>query len=208
VFTSNRQGRFTLFQKDLISGKEEPLLADPPAPGASVDDWSSDGRSVIFRRGFGEAIYSLPMEGDPKPQLIAEMPANSDQSHLSPDGKWLAFQANETGRWEVYVAAFPGFTEKRQVSTNGGMEPIWRPDGRELFCLDLDGRLIAVPVSTQPAFDLGAPAALFQTGMRPNLLNQYAAARDGQQFLLLEPDRSAGDSLTFVLDWPARLQPK
>ena len=128
VFTSNRQGKYTLFQKDLISGKEEPLLADPPAPGASVDDWSSDGRYVIFRRGFGEAIYSLPMEGERKPQLIAEMPRLSDQSHLSPDGKWLAFQANEAGRWEVYVAAFPGFTDKRQVSTTGGMEPIWRPD--------------------------------------------------------------------------------
>ena len=67
---------------------------------------------------------------------------------------------------------------------------------------------MAVPVSTQPAFDLGTPAALFQTGMRPTLLNQYAAAPDGQRFLLLEPDRSAGESLTFVLDWPARLQPK
>jgi hypothetical protein len=108
----------------------------------------------------------------------------------------------------VYVAAFPGFTEKRQVSTNGGMEPIWHPDGRELFYLDLDGRLMAVPVSRQPAFDLGTPEPLFRTGMRPNCLNEYAAARDGQKFLLLEPDRSAGDSLTFVLDWPARLQPK
>jgi eukaryotic-like serine/threonine-protein kinase len=204
VFTSNRQGRFTLFQKDLISGKEELLLADPPAPGASVDDWSSDGRYVIFRRGFGEAVYSLAMAGERKPQLIAEMPANSDQSHLSPDGRWLAFQSNEVGQWEVYVAAFPGFTEKRQVSTNGGMEPIWGPDGRELFYLDLDGRLMAVPVSKQPAFHLDTPAPLFQTGMRPNLLSQYAVARDGQKFLLLEPDRSGGESLTFVLDWRAR----
>jgi eukaryotic-like serine/threonine-protein kinase len=136
------------------------------------------------------------------------MPANSDQSHLSHDGKWLAFQSNETGRWEVYVAAFPGFTDRRQVSTNGGMEPIWRDDGRELFYLDLDGQLMAVPVSTQPAFDQGTPEPLFRTGMRPNLLNQYAPAKDGQRFLLLEPDRSGGESLTFVLDWPAQLQPK
>jgi dipeptidyl aminopeptidase/acylaminoacyl peptidase len=208
VFTSNRLGRFTLFQKDLISGKEEPLLPDPPPPGASVDDWSADGRFVIFRRGFGEAIYFLPMEGARKPQRIAEMLRRCDQSHLSPDGKWLAFQANDSGRWEVYVASFPGFTEKRQVSANGGMEPIWRADGRELFYLDLDGRLMAVPVSTPPAFDLGTPVELFKTGMRPYALNQYAAARDGQKFLLLEPDRSGGESLTFVLDWPARLQPK
>lgn len=107
---------------------------------------------------------------------------------------------------EVHVATFPGFTEKRQVSTTGGMEPIWRPDGRELFYLDLDGRLMAVPVSTQPAFDLGTAAALFQTGMRPSLLSHYAAARDGQKFLLLEPDPSALESLTLVLDWPARLR--
>lgn len=208
VFTSNRQGRFTLYQRDLTSGKEEPLLADPPAPGASVDDWSADGRVVIFRRGFGEAIYSLPMEGERKPQLIAETPRGSDQSHLSPDGKWLAFQAYDSGRWEIYVATFPGFTERRQVSTNGGMEPIWRPDGRELFYLDLDGQLMAVPVATEPAPNLGTPAPLFQTGMRPYHLNQYAVARDGQKFLLLEPDRSSIESLTFVLDWPAQLPPK
>jgi Tol biopolymer transport system component len=207
VFTSNRLGRNTLFLKDLISGKEEPLLTDPPAPGASVDDWSSDGRLVIFRRGFGEAIYSLAMEGERKPQLIAEMRAHSDQSQLSPDGKWLAFESNETGRWEVYVAAFPGFTDKRSVSTYGGLEPIWRDDGRELFYLDLDGRLMAVPVSTQPEFDAGKAVPLFRTGMRPNLLNQYAAAKDGQKFLLLEPDRSGGEGLAFILDWRAQLQP-
>jgi hypothetical protein len=73
-----------------------------------------------------------------------------------------------------------------------------------LFYLDLDGRLMAVPVSKQPAFHLDTPAPLFQTGMRPNLLSQYAVARDGQKFLLLEPDRSGGESLTFVLDWRAR----
>jgi hypothetical protein len=88
------------------------------------------------------------------------------------------------------------------------MEPVWRPDGAELFYLDLDGQLMAVPVSTQPAFDLGKPVPLFRTGMRPNLLNQYAAAKDGKKFLLLEPDRSSEESLTFILDWPAQLQPK
>lgn len=207
VFTSRRLGRHTLFQKDLISGKEEPLLADPPAPGAAVDDWSLDGRYVIFRSSWGEAIYSLPMEGEPRPQLIAET-READQSHLSPDNKWLAFQTNETGRLEVYVASFPGFTEKRQVSSDGGREPIWRADGRELFYLDPNGRLMAVPVSTQPALELGTPLELFRTGMRPSDHNQYVAARDGQKFLLLEPERSDGETLTFLIDWPARLQPK
>ena len=103
------------------------------------------------------------------------------------------------------MAGLPGFTTKRQVSTNGGMEPIWRPDGRELFYLDLEGRLVAVPVTTQPSFDIGVGVSLFRTGMRPYHFGQYAVARDGQRFLLLEPDNSAGEALTFVLDWPARL---
>jgi Tol biopolymer transport system component len=207
VFTSGRLGRHTLFQKDLITGKEEPLLGDPPAPGAAVDDWSLDGRYVIFRSSWGEGLYSLPMEGERRPQLIA-VTRGADQAHLSPDNKWLAFQTNETGRWEVYVASFPGFTGKRLVSANGGMEPIWRADGRELFYLDLSGRLMAVPVSTQPAVALGPPVELFRTGIRPSGHNHYAAAKDGQKFLLLEPDRSGGESLTFIVDWPARLQPK
>ena len=205
VFSSNRAGKFTLIEKDLITGKEARLLADQPALDAAADDWSSDGRFVVFRHGFGRAIYVLPMEGDRRAQLIAETPWGADQSHVSPDGRWIALHSNESGRWEVYVAAFPAFTQKRQVSTSGGMEPIWRSDTRELFYLDLDGRLMAVPVTTEPSFDVGTPNPLFQTGIRPDHLNQYAAARDGQKFLLLEPDRSGPEMLTFLVDWPARL---
>ena len=101
----------------------------------------------------------------------------------SPDGKWIAFHATDTDKPEIYVASFPEFTDKRQLSADGGRQPLWRNDGKELFYLDLDGRMMVVPVTTGPSFDAGTPTPLFATGIRPNDASQYAVASDGQRFL-------------------------
>ena len=88
-----------------------------------------------------------------------------DQAHLSPDGRWIAFNGNKSGRWEVYVAAFPGFTGKRQLSKEGGVQPVWRRDARELYYVGLDGILRAVAVQTNigsPEFSIAN--RLFDTG--------------------------------------------
>jgi eukaryotic-like serine/threonine-protein kinase len=204
VFSSRRTGLFTLFQKDLITGKEERLLADPPQPGVVVDDWSPDGRFVIIRN-LGRAIYIFSMEGERTTRMIDDSLYEKDQSHVSPDGKWIAFHANESGRYEVYVATFPAFTDKRQVSREGGLQPMWRSDGQELFYLGFDGRLMALPVKTGAQMEVGMPSVLFQTNIRPAHLSQYAVAPGGQQFLVLEPERTAGEAMTFLLDWTTRL---
>ena len=207
VFASRRTGVFTLFQKSLMTGKEERLLADPPGPGVVVDDWSPDGRLVIVRT-LGRAVYMFSMEGARLSRLTADMPFDTDQSHVSPDGKWIAFHANESGRYEVYVATFPAFTDKRQISGAGGLQPMWRSDGKELFYLELDGRLMALPVKTEPTLEVGPASVLFQTSIRPAHWSQYAVAPGGQRFLVLEPERTGGEPLTFVLDWTARLEQK
>ncbi len=131
-----------------------------------------------------------------------------DQAHLSPDGRWIAFNGNESGRWEVYVAAFPGFTGKRQLSKEGGVQPLWRRDGRELYYVGLDGILRAVAVQTNGSPEFSIPNRLFDTGLStpsPSI-EQYAVSADGQRFLILEPlDEKAQTSVSVILNWQALL---
>jgi eukaryotic-like serine/threonine-protein kinase len=204
AFASRRSGVFTLFDKDLLTGKEEQLLADPPQPGVLVDDWSPDGRFVVIRT-LGRALYTFSMEDKHVTRLTPDTPYTMDQSHVSPDGKWIAFHSNESGRFEVYLAAFPTLSDKRQVSAAGGLQPEWSSDGRELFYLELDGRLMAVPVRQNLGLEVGTPSVLFQTNIRPTHVSQYAVAPGAKRFLLLEPERPGGDPVTLMLDWTARL---
>ena len=92
---------------------------------AVVDQWTPDGRFLIFRT-HGKAVYAMPLSGDRKPRMLADTPYSEDEVHVSPDGRWVAFDSDESGRWEVYVATFPAFTSKRQISSGGGVQPQWR----------------------------------------------------------------------------------
>ena len=150
--------------KDLVSGKEEPLgtFGEP----AVIDEWTRDGRFIIFRT-LGKAVYAMPLSGDRTPRLLADTPYIEDEVHVSPDGRWVAFQADESGRWEIYVAAFPTFTSKRQISSGGGLQPQWRGDGRELFYLSPDGSLMSVRVDARTEFTASRPAPLFTTNIAP-----------------------------------------
>ncbi|MDA2938425.1 hypothetical protein MYX75_09205, partial [Acidobacteria bacterium AH-259-A15] len=199
VFSSDRQGPRSLFQKDLSTGQEEPLLTlDEPI---AVDDWTRDGRFIIFRN-LGKAVYALPMEGERKPQLLIDTPYVEDESHVSPDGRWIAFNSNESEKWEVYVASFPGFTEKRQVSNAGGVQPLWRKDGQELFYLTLDGKIMAMETRTKGTFQAGVPKILFETGLGAESgLHQYCVTGDGQRFLVKEPVEETAQPIHVVLNW-------
>ena len=138
AFSSTRNGGSrAVFVKDLTTGAEEPLV--PFAEPAVVDQWTPDGRFILFRT-LGKAVYAMPLTGDRTPRLLVDTPFIEDEVHVSPDGRWVAFHTNESGRWEIYVAAFPTFTAKRQLSSGGGVQPQWRADSRELFYL-APGRL-------------------------------------------------------------------
>jgi eukaryotic-like serine/threonine-protein kinase len=212
AFTARRNGpptilqKPTIFQKDLITGIEQPLVLDPPPLGAVVDDWSADGRWLIFRH-IGSGVFALPMAGERKPRLIAEM-HGADSVHLSPSGRWMAFTDTTSGRAEVSIVSFPGFTDKRQVSRGGGMQPIWRRDGKELFYLGANATIYAVSIQESVSLTPGAPVPLFETRIRPDSnWDQYGVVDNGQRFLVLEAEQP-GESLTFVLDWPARMRPR
>ena len=105
----------------------------------------------------GYDLWVLPLEGDRKPQPYLQTQFRENQGQFSPDGHWVAYTSDESGRLEVYVQPFPAAGGKWQISTNGGENPKWRRDGKELFYLGLDRRLMAVEVKTAPTFEAGLP---------------------------------------------------
>ena len=107
--------------------------------------------------------WLLPMVGDRKPQPLVDTPFGKDEFHFSPDTRFIAYHTDESERWEVYVAPMASLSEKRQISRDGGGQPLWRSDGKELFYLTRDGKLMAVDIRTQPTIEAGVPQRLFQT---------------------------------------------
>jgi Tol biopolymer transport system component len=155
----------------------------------------------------------LPLQDSQVPRAVSQTPFQEAQGQFSPDGRWLAYVSNESGRNEVYVRAFPSGDGKRLVSIQGGIEPKWRRDGKELFYLALDRKLMAVPVSTGSTFEAAPAVALFETRMSVLLTaaysrNQYVVSADGQRFLINQPPAGASSSpITVVVNWPATLKP-
>jgi Tol biopolymer transport system component len=126
---------------------------------------------------------------------------------VSVDGRRVAYHTNESGQMEVYIAAFPSFDEKRQVSSGGGCQPQWRKDGKELFYLSLDGKMMSVDVKGDSEIDTSAPKALFRISTRVDTNNsQYAVSRDGKQFLFGDPVGEENKLITVVLNWAAGLR--
>src|SRR5262249_29206426 len=124
---------------------------------------------------------------------------------FSPNGRWVAYETNESGRFEIVVQSFPVETGKWHVSTAGGIQPRWRPDGKELYFVSPDGKLMAASVTTSGAtFTVGTPVALFPVMLPPGLganRHQYAVSRDGR-FLINEPvDKSTTTPITLILNW-------
>jgi eukaryotic-like serine/threonine-protein kinase len=198
AFTSSRAGTRAVFVKDLATGKENPLVAFHER--AALDQWTPDGRFIIFRHA-GRAVWAAPLSGDRTPRMLVKTPYVEDEVHVSADGRWVAFHTDESGRWEVYIAAFPSFTSKRQVSSGGGVQPQWRADGRELFYLAPDGSMMSARVDTRPELTVSPPLPLFPSKIAPDFNTpQYAVTSDGQRFLGLERVGQPG-SFTFLLNW-------
>jgi hypothetical protein len=153
-------------------------------------------------------LFVLPLFGDRQPIPIATAPANEEQERFSPDGRWIAYTSDETGRREVYVQPFPPTGARWQLSEVGGSYPKWRGDGAELFYLAPDLNLVAVEVKPGTTFAVGAQRALFQiddAGLGAGT-SKYEVTRDGQRFLVNTAfDRPAGDPLLVVLNWTALL---
>jgi Tol biopolymer transport system component len=172
-----------------------------------VEDWSFDGRYIVYGTWDPNPtdLWALPLFGDRKPFPVIQSPFKKDEPHFSFDGKWLAYDSEESGKWQIYVVSFPAADQKRQISTNGGGEPRWRRDGKELYYLALDGKLMAVDMTTSSVLDSGVPRVLFDTGLVVDpTRDQYAVTQDGQRFLVLKPLAGAVPTpITVVVNWNA-----
>lgn len=154
---------------------------------------------------------ALPIDGDRSPLVVAASEFSERDGHVSPDGHWVAYASNETGRWEIYVQSFPAPGTRVTVSTGGGQWPTWRDDGRELYFLDPTDRLMAVPVTVGGStLALGVPAPLFEAviGGTRIIRNLYEAGADGQRFLVVAPgdDEARERPLTVIVNWRERIR--
>jgi eukaryotic-like serine/threonine-protein kinase len=164
------------------------------------------------RGGPSADLLFLPFPGDQKPYALVEDPLSQVAARFSPNERWFAYSSNESGRWEIFVNSFPPSAENKQkVSTEGGSNPRWRRDGKELFYLAADGKLMAVSVDTLSlTFARSVPQELFQTALH-NLyprLKAYGVSRDGDRFLITVPEPEnpdAGPAIVAVLNWQAEL---
>lgn len=190
-----------------VIGRNENELLLPSRQTYYGQEWAHDGGSILLINQDGQSLYRLPLSGSRTPELLLETSFAKDQFHVSPDGRWIAFNSLESGQWEVYVASFPSFIDKRQVSRGGGCQPLWRKDGKELFYLDLRGKLMAVSTTTDATFDAGVPTSLFQAPINVNPgIDQYAVTRDGQRFIF-GAARDTAMPITVVVNWAAGLNP-
>jgi hypothetical protein len=175
-------------------------------------DWSPDAANIVYHSAgetTGDDIWVLPMSGGSKPHAFLQTPFNEMQGKLSPDGHWMAYTSDESGMLEVYVRPFPAGAEKWAVSTNGGSEPKWRGDGKELFYLGADRKLMSVPIVAGATLEVGVPKALFETkvgSINPEYRSQYAVSKDGNRFLINTVSAGASSPpITVVLNWTAGL---
>lgn len=151
-------------------------------------------------------IWAMPLAVDRKPFAFIATQFDENYARFSPDGRWLAYTSNESGRPEVYVAPFPGGNGKWQVSSAGGAFPRWRGDGRELYCLAADNTLIAVTVaSTATGFEVGGSQNLFKANPPTQGGYPYAVSADGQRFLF-NTDVAPPTPITVVVNWTAGLR--
>ena len=216
VLDSNRNGVYDLFERSSNgAGEERPLVVTPESKGAL--SWSRDGRFLLYRSRSVESktgvdLWALPVDGNRTPLPVATTGFDEDEGQFSPDGHWVAYGFNESGRHEIYVQPFPGPGEKVRVTTDGGSQVRWRPDGKELYYVAPDNRMMAVtatPSEDGQTLRPTAPVALFTTrlarginiaGTKP----QYAVAPDGRFLMNVRIEEQS--PITIIQNWTALMQ--
>jgi Tol biopolymer transport system component len=212
AFSSDRAGVYQIYRKNADgAGSEEQLTSGPN--DKHVTDWSRDGKWLLYSqddpRGV-PSLWALPLEGDRRPVALVQTPFLGVKGQFSPDGKWIAFDSNSSGGFEVYVRGFPPSVRQVQISNRGGTDPRWRGDGKELFYLSPSKTMMAVTIRTSGAsIEADTPRKLFPARVS-NSINHapYDVTADGERFLLAEAiaGPSGAQPLTVVVNWEAGLK--
>ena len=209
LYPNNRAGVFDLYVKAATGAGQEEVLVKMGTPTGWGTHWSRDGRFIAYEipgAKTGRDLWIAPQFGDRKPFPYLNTQFNESEGSFSPDGRWVAYVSDESGRDEVYVQAFPLSGAKFQISTGGGSEPNWRKDGTELFYLAGDRNLMAVPIKSGATLEAGVPKSLFPIAATA-WNHSFAVANDGQRFLV--STNAGGEKaapITVVLNWQAALK--
>ncbi|MEQ1580768.1 MAG: TIR domain-containing protein [Steroidobacteraceae bacterium] len=223
VFRSYRSGRGDLYQKLANgTGVEERLVGSDRI--LTPSSWSPDGRFLMYQTDDPQTaadLWVVPMTGEPTPSVFLQTPFRETYAAFSPDGRWVAYHSNESGRNEVYVRPFvvPGATDNTavgqlQVSTAGGITPMWAPGGKELYYLNPAGDMMAAPITvTGTALQPGAPVKLFPSrimggGVDRQLGRQYDVAPDGRFLINTEVDGGDAAPITLLMNWNPQAKPQ
>jgi Tol biopolymer transport system component len=217
-FAARKQGRLDIFKKTASgAGAETEVLSDNQN-NLYPTSVSRDGKSLLYFTGnaqlsTGNDLWVLPLEADGKPRLLLRTEFNELYGVFSPDGRWVAYTSNESGRNEIYVIPFSGSGGKYQVSREGGTFARWRGDSAELYFLAPDRRLMAASVNGRgPAFLVGTPTPLFDPHIRAigfggSNAQNYEVSADGQRFLVATTDQAPVEApITFLVNWVSALR--
>jgi eukaryotic-like serine/threonine-protein kinase len=218
AFSVTRPGGTAIIQKASNGGGGEQLLVGISPDEKFPNDWSGDGRALLYTRrepGKNASLWLVDMANRPNqpaaPTPFADSEFNNGQGQFSPDRRWVAYTSDESGRSEVYVqelASSQGTRVKTQVSRDGGREPHWRQDGRELFYLSADGKVMSLKLSAGPMFKASIPQPLFQVADIRGALGiaayHWGVTPDGKRFLIAR-DPSSSEPISIVVNWPTEL---
>ncbi len=211
LFSAARKNPGDIYQRDSAgTAKEEPLLSSNAFKMAL--DWSPDGRVLLLQVDDPRAPTQMDLwtysVADGKATPFLQTTANEILGRFSPDGRWIAYVSNESGKEEVYVVPFPGPGGKWQISTAGGRAPHWTRGGSEIVYQAPGDEIMAVEVRAASTFQAGIPTALFKTHLRPPPGGQFDVTPDGERFLVnLRPADEISDPVTLVQNWAAERKP-
>lgn len=203
LFGSDQNGAMNPYRMPVAGGEAHLIYksANDVYPG----QWLADG-SFLFLNNNGISFFRLRPDTGVKPELLLTSEDRKDEPRVSPDGHWVVYNSDESGRWEVYLASFPDFGSRRQLSTKGGVQGYWRGDGREIFYLSAEGEIMSVEIKQGAAPEPGIPKVLFRTRIPVAAqLDQYAVTRNGQRFLVLELSEAQARPFIVVVNWPAEV---
>jgi Tol biopolymer transport system component len=203
--SSNQSSALTLYRK-AVDGESAPELLASAKAGLIPTDVSHDGQFVAITTSSPENkqdVVIMPLSGEHKLTPFMQTPFNERAARFSPDGKWLAFSSDESGRYEIYLAPFPNGGRKWQVSNAGGGTPLWSRDGKELYFIARDNTIMAATIAMvngEPK--IGIPTVLFKAHPRNFDFAVYDVTRDGRFLISSAPDESSAP-LTLISNWPA-----
>ena len=208
IFRSGRD----LYQQSVTGGEKKSLYSGYGSGNLTRPSFSPDGRTIVFHNWdsrSGWDIYALPLTGDRKLSTLVKEQGDQSSAYVSPDGQWLVYTSNESGRPEIYVQAMGQQRGKYQISVAGGSSPRWSSSGKELYFINPEGMLMAVSVQAAQAWKSAPPVSLFKLRQESGVISNYLPAPDGRRFLLTTPlPETTPLPIKVILNWTARLKNK